>query len=265
MLWPRLGHWRSPQAGRALFGTDLLACLTTIVGGATAYIRLSAQIAAADDAGWTFFLQSGFRFYLMQAVITTNIAGVLLMLLCMSQRVQTHQRHRLTLTASNRGLRLALMLLTTTSRSVLGHMGLGISERALSTSQDRSLVVILAHQLMFWLQQSLYVLPCRLTVLLQLLITVLALQWSRMLPCVLQHAAAQSSTDGLSPLVAAAESCCTQVLSWVTAALAAVVGPDSGPMWADAAACTGLSALQTFNLWYTLCIGPAASLGCVLV
>jgi hypothetical protein len=172
----------------------------------------------------------------------------------MSQRVQTYQRHRLALTASNRGLRLLLMLLTTTSPSVLGHMGLGISERALSISQDKSLLIALCHPLIFWSQQSLYVLPCRLTVLTQLLITVLALQWSRMLPCILQHAAAQSSTDGLSPLIAVAESCCTLAQSWVTAALAAVVGPDIGPMWSDAAACTGLSALQTLTTFGILCV-----------
>lgn len=230
--------------------------MTTIVGGATAYTRLAAQVAAPNNSsgGWTFFLQAGFRFYLMQAVIVTNIAGVLLMLSCMAQRTHTYQRYRLQLTASNRALRLALMLLVTTSPSVLGHMGLGISERTLSGAQDRSLALMLLHPGVFWLQQSLYVLPGRPTVLLQLLTTVMAMQWSRMLPCVLQHAAAQVSTDA-SPLIAAAESWCTHAQSWVSAALAAVVGPDSDPLWApDAAACSGMSALQTLNNFCTLCI-----------
>lgn len=239
---------------RALFFTDLLACMTTIVGGATAYTRLAAQVAAPSSGGWTFFLQSGFRFYLIQAVIVTNIAGVLLMLSCMAQRTHTYQRYRLQLAASNRVLRLTLMLLVTTSPSVLGHMGLGILERTLSVPQDRSLALMLLHPVVFWLQQSLYVLPGRPTVLLQLLTTVLAMQWSKMLPCVLQHAAAQPSTDA-SPLIAAAESWCTHAQSWVSAALAAVVGPGSDPLWAaEAAACSGMSALQTLNNFCTLCI-----------
>lgn len=229
--------------------------MTTIVGGATAYIRLAALIAAADYGGWTFFLQAGFRFYLIQAVMATNIAGVLAMLLCMAQRTRTYQRYRLQLAASNRVLRLALMLLVTTSPSVLGHMGLGISERTLSVSQDRSLALILLHPVVFWLQQSLYVLPGRVTVLLQLLTTVLALQWGRMLPCVLQHAAAHASTDNTSALIAAAESWCMHAQSWVTAVLAAVVGLDSDPLWAaDALVCTGMSALQTLNNFCTLCV-----------
>jgi hypothetical protein len=106
--------------------------------------------------------------------------------------------------------------------------------------------------LFFWLQPALFVLPVTLTLFAQLATTAAALQWSRMLPCVLQHAAAGAGTSA-ALVVSAAQEYCIQAQSWAALLLSAVASPDIVIGWLGPDACSGLKAVQTLQAFCTVC------------
>lgn len=237
---------------RLLFCTDLVACLTTFVAGVAAYSRLLAQIAAARH-DWSFFVPLGYGYTAVVLMVLTNIIGVLFMLFVMAQRHNRYQKHRLQLCLLCRALRLTLMLTVVMIPSIVGHIGLGVAVRTLQLeSPTKALAVILLHPVVFWLQPAVFVLPDTLTLLAQLATTAAALQWSRMLPCVLQHAAAEVGTSA-ALVLSAAQEYCIQAQSWAALLLSAVASPDVVTGWLGPDACSGLTAVQTLQAFCTVC------------
>jgi hypothetical protein len=104
--------------------------------------------------------------------------------------------------------------------------------------------------MMYAMQQALFAVPFKYVVILQLLSTAVALQWTRQLPCILRHAALQDG-DLSTPLYTVAEATCRQFQE-ATAAIQLMAALPEGLLTPVSAVCRGVQSVQTLNIFPAL-------------
>jgi len=235
-----------------MFYSDVVACTTSLAAAVATYTRLWA-------------LPSGHLWYqsmadfllapdlvLTQIVMFVNFIAVMLMLGLMARRAGLYYRYRMQLCVLNRLLRAMLQILVVRTPATVGYMTLAVARRSLFLDPaGKALAVVLAHPMVFQMQQVLFVLPLRFMLPLQLYNIVVAMQWSKSLPCILQHAAAEASTP--PHLVTAAEKVCVSAQSWAAVLQAAAAAPDGLLPMLSSTACEGVRSVHTLHIFATLC------------
>lgn len=239
---------------RALFFTDLLACTTSLLAFCITVAKLSYQLP--DNHRQQQQQQDAPRQHLTRLIGLLVVPVVLVFFFVMAKRPAAYQQHRTLLCAINRLLRVLVHLHICTSAS-----GRAPLERSLVArlhqlqpgAKPGMLVALVALQpVVFTMQQALFVLPWKggfATVIVQLVNTGAALNWSHMLPCTLRHPSLQDSIKG--PLYAAAEAVCRRMQDAVGAVQLATDVPE-GLLMPNGSACSGDAAVQTLNIFATL-------------
>jgi len=252
---------------RALFYLDLLACLTSVVAVVAAYARLSTELPTAAHSLATYRADPGVSFG--ELLLGFHAVGVLVMLLLVTKKAHLYVKYRTQLCLLNRLLRLCLHLLLMSRPVWVGWiMGLGVANRSVSLADpSKALLLLMLHPVAFYMQQAMFILPSGYVAVLQLINTIASLQWSWMLPCVLQHAAANpSNSAGLdaAPLLAVAERACVKVQSWVVLLQSALAEPQNAFPFSGGEVCTGVQAVQTLQIFSTFCFLLLLPVGAVL-
>lgn len=235
-----------------MFYSDVVACTTSLAAAVAAYTRLWTLPASGH-----LWYRSMADFLLAPDLVLTqilmffNFITVTLMLGLMARRVGLYYRYRMQLCVLNRLMRAMLQTLVARTPATVGYMTLGVARRSLYLDPaGKALAVVVAHPMVFQMQQALFVLPLRFMLPLQLYNTIVAMEWSKALPCILQHAAAEASTP--PTLVTAAEKVCVSAQSWTALLQAAAAAPDGLLPMLSSTACDGVRAVHTLHIFATL-------------
>jgi hypothetical protein len=192
--------------------------------------------------------------YLTPLIGTLLLPAVLVLLYAMARLPNVYVQHRGLLCGINRMIRAAVHV---------GIIGTSYGRAPLEVSlvarlhgflqqgaPGMSLALVVLQPMMYAMQQALFVVPFKYAVILQLLSTAVALQWTRQLPCILRHAALQEM-DLSTPLYSVAEATCRQFQE-ATAAIQLVAALPEGLLTPVSAVCRGVQSVQTLNIFATL-------------
>lgn len=250
--------------------TDLLACLTSLSAFTAATARLSAQLHPEQQQQPQHSQPSGAAGIrlLPQApvqvlIICTLLGPVLLQLFLLLRKPHLYQKHRTTLCAANRLLRLAGVFANTCTAvgrlPILRSLAARLQDAGEHPSMTLSVLVL--QPIQFFAQAALFVLPLQHVIVLQMATTAACVWgWARFTPCMLSHPALAPAAT--AALLAAGQRACTRLqaaadsLQVVSAVLPEGVLVPYQPACAAAAA---LLTLQCFGMLAVLFVLPVGA------
>lgn len=260
---------------QVLFYADCLACITSLLAFAISLGKLSYQLPDDSDSQQHQHMQqqhprslhnlrltpwsSAQRMnqgghYLTPLIGTLLLPAVLVLFYAMARLPNVYVQHTGLLCGFNRLIRAAVhvgIIGTSYGRAPL-EVSLvarlhGLLQQGAS---GMSLALVVLQPMMYAMQQALFVVPFKYVVILQLLSTAVALQWTRQLPCILRHAALQDG-DLSTPLYTVAEATCRQFQE-ATAAIQLMAALPEGLLTPVSAVCRGVQSVQTLNIFAAL-------------
>lgn len=235
---------------------DLLACTTSLLAFGVTVIKLSYQLPQDSQTQQQQQQQDTPRQHLTRLIGLLVVPFVVLFFFITARRPAAYQQHRTLLCGINRLLRVVVHLHICTSASGRAPLARSLVARLHQLQPGSKPEVLLAlvvlQPMVFAMQQALFVLPlkgCLATLVVQLVNTGAALQWSRALPCTLRHPSLQDAIT--APLQAAAEAACRRLQDAVVALQLAAEVPE-GLLTPAESVCSGEAAVQTLNVFATL-------------
>lgn len=252
--------------------TDLLACLTTMSAITAATARLSAQLhpeqhqhqqqhTQPSAAGIRLLPQAPVQVLLM----CTLLGSVLLQLFLLLRKPHLYHKHRTTLCAAMRLLRLAGVFANNCTAAgrlpILRSLAVRLQDAG--EHPTMALWVLVLQPIQFFAQAALFVLPLQHVVVLQMATTAACVWgWARFTPCLLSHPALGPAAT--AALLAAAQRACTHLQAAADSLqVVSAVVPEGVlvPYQPACAAAAALQTLQCFGMLTVLFVLPVGTVG----